>query len=32
VTFVQLHGADVSLQRVHRLVLLLVQHSENTKK
>ena len=30
VTLVELHGADVRLQRVHRLVLLLVENPGNT--
>lgn len=27
VALVQLHSADVGLQRIHRLILLLIQHS-----
>lgn len=32
VCLVQLYGADVGLQRVHRLVLLLVQHSDGAPR
>ena len=32
VRLVQLYRADVCLQCIHRLVLLLIQHSENTRQ